>query len=74
MTTSKPITLALDAHGGDYGPDVIVPAALDALEQEPGLSILLTGRSAELQPLLAQVGHPGLRLVPVETVLVGGAS
>lgn len=67
----NPITLALDAHGGDHGPRVIVPAALDALAREPGLTVLLTGRPAELQPLVAHASHPRLRLVPATTVLTG---
>jgi phosphate acyltransferase len=45
---AKLTTIALDAMGGDIGPDVVVPAALDVLAQEPQLSIVLVGD----QPLL----------------------
>jgi glycerol-3-phosphate acyltransferase PlsX len=71
MKTPASITLALDAHGGDYGPDVMFPAALDALERDPGLSILLVGRPADLQSLVTEVAHPRLGLAPADTVLDG---
>lgn len=37
------IIIALDAMGGDYGPSVVVPAALQALANEPLLSLILVG-------------------------------
>ena len=39
----KPITIALDAMGGDHGPHVIVPAALTALREDPELNVILVG-------------------------------
>lgn len=39
----KPITIALDAMGGDHGPHVIVPAALIAMREDPELHIILVG-------------------------------
>jgi len=39
----KPITIALDAMGGDHGPHVTVPAALAAMSEEPSLNIILVG-------------------------------
>ena len=51
------ITIALDAMGGDHGPGVTVPAALSALEQEPGIRLILVGQretlAAELKRLNA---------------------
>jgi glycerol-3-phosphate acyltransferase PlsX len=38
--------------GGDFGPCVVVPAALDAIAQYPHLKILLVGDEAKLLPLL----------------------
>jgi glycerol-3-phosphate acyltransferase PlsX len=35
--------IALDAMGGDHGPSVIVPAAIDSLEKNPRLSLILVG-------------------------------
>lgn len=48
------LVLALDAHGGDYGPEVTVPAALDILATQPKLEILLCGIHAELTPVLTK--------------------
>ncbi len=44
------LTLALDAMGGDFGPSVTVPAALQALERHPNLSIQMFGLQTELEP------------------------
>lgn len=45
--------LALDAHGGDQGLDVSVPAALNALKAEENLSIILVGDENKIENLLA---------------------
>lgn len=49
--------IALDAMGGDHGPSVVVPAALDALQLFPHLTLILVGDenkiSAELKRLSA---------------------
>jgi glycerol-3-phosphate acyltransferase PlsX len=57
--------VALDAHGGDFGPVVTVPAALHALAENSGLEILLCGVPEKIQPLLdGCTGDPNLeRLV-----------
>jgi glycerol-3-phosphate acyltransferase PlsX len=36
-------TIALDAMGGDHGPSVVVPAALQVLAETPQLNIILVG-------------------------------
>lgn len=51
-SASDRLVLALDAHGGDFGPEVTVAAALDVLYSQPGLEILLCGISHELAPVL----------------------
>ena len=40
--------LALDAHGGDQGLSVSVPASVAALEADPRLQIILVGRQQEI--------------------------
>lgn len=45
--------LALDAHGGDQGLDVSVPAALKALEFDENLRIILVGDESKIETLLA---------------------
>lgn len=37
------IKIAIDAMGGDHGPDVIVPAAFQALARHAGLKLILVG-------------------------------
>ena len=49
------LVLALDVHGGDFGPGVTVPAALDVLEKHAGLEILLCGIRAEIETVLDQL-------------------
>jgi len=49
------VVLALDAHGGDFGPGVTIPAALDILRTQPNLEILLCGVAEELAPVLEKL-------------------
>jgi glycerol-3-phosphate acyltransferase PlsX len=42
-------TIALDAMGGDHGPQVVVPAALDILSRYPALRLILVGDEAKLK-------------------------
>mgnify|MGYP001583989549 CR=1 FL=1 len=55
------ITIALDAMGGDHGVSVTVPAALQLLQDQPALKLMLVGRrdiiEAELQRLHAAEGE-----------------
>lgn len=59
---STPITVALDAMGGDHGPRIIVPAALTALAAYPQLSLVLVGDEAVLKPLLHKKQYDNHRL------------
>lgn len=58
--SSEPITIAVDAMGGDHGPSVTVPASLAALRSESALKIILVGLQEKIEPLLASAG-PALR-------------
>jgi glycerol-3-phosphate acyltransferase PlsX len=49
---ARPITIAVDAMGGDNAPHAIVTGAV-AAAAELGIDVILTGRSAQLGPLLA---------------------
>jgi glycerol-3-phosphate acyltransferase PlsX len=53
-----PVTIALDAMGGDHGPDVVIPAAAIALVRHPAMQFLLVGDTARIEPVLAD--HPAL--------------
>ena len=50
----QPITIALDAMGGDHGPSVVVPAALAAVERVERLEAVLVGDSQRLDAELAR--------------------
>ena len=56
MSNIEKTVLALDAHGGDQGLAVSVPAALAALKAEPGLEICLVGKEGELEKALSSSG------------------
>lgn len=57
MNRPGPVTIAIDAMGGDHGPPVVVPAALEALAQRPGLRLVLVGDEDALRAHLpAQAG------------------
>jgi glycerol-3-phosphate acyltransferase PlsX len=49
-----PITLALDAMGGDYGPPVVAPAALALLARHPDLTLILVGQEEVVRAELAR--------------------
>lgn len=49
-------TIALDAMGGDHGPQVVIPAGLQVLKKHPDLRLIFVGKQEILQPLLAQSG------------------
>ena len=50
----RDVNIALDAMGGDHGPEVVVPAAAIALERRPDTRYLIYGDEAVLAPLLAR--------------------
>lgn len=56
---AQPRTIALDAMGGDHGPDVVVPGAALSLERHPALSFIFFGDEARIKPVLDQ--HPALK-------------
>jgi glycerol-3-phosphate acyltransferase PlsX len=57
---AQPITIAVDAMGGDHAPAAIVEGAAAAAAAF-GIDIILTGRSAQLRPLLAAQGRASAR-------------
>lgn len=50
-------TIALDAMGGDHGPQVVIPAGLQVLKKHPDLRLIFVGRSEIITPLLQQSGE-----------------
>lgn len=56
------IKIAIDAMGGDYGPSVTVPAAIQALELIPELTLILVGDKNILNKQLANYAYHQDRL------------
>lgn len=56
---SEPLTISLDAMGGDAGASVVVAGAALALDRRPDLRFLFFGDAAVVEPLLAR--RPQLR-------------
>ncbi len=50
----SPLTISLDAMGGDAGPEMVIPGAAVALKRRPDLRFILYGQSEAVEPLLAR--------------------
>ncbi|MGE4349534.1 MAG: phosphate acyltransferase PlsX [Candidatus Berkiella sp.] len=48
------ICIALDAMGGDHGPSVVIPAALDVIKNYPNLHLILVGDKDRIEQELAK--------------------
>ena len=71
------ICIALDAMGGDHGPRVIVPAAVDALTAYPNLQLILVGNRNVLEEALRTCGgfnHSRLQIREASQVVNMGDS
>ena len=51
---ASPKTIALDAMGGDHGPEVVIPGAALSLERHPALSFIFFGDETRINPVLAR--------------------
>ena len=51
---TKPLTIALDAMGGDLGPELVIPGADLAAERHPGIRFLLFGDKERIAPILGK--------------------
>ena len=51
---NRPLTITLDAMGGDIGPDVVIPAALSVLEHRQDICLILVG---DKDTLAAKLEH-----------------
>ena len=59
LNKKQHLTIALDAMGGDTGPDVVIPGAALAAQRHPDLRFLLVGDRSRIAPLLER--HPRLK-------------
>lgn len=58
---NKPVTIALDAMGGDFGPEVVIPGAALALKDRPQASFIFFGDEEKIRPHLDK--HPELHRI-----------
>jgi len=63
----SPVTLTLDAEGGDNAPVEIVAGALQAASAD--LRVLLVGRPEVIEPLLKDADRTNIEIVPSSTVI-----
>lgn len=62
--------IAIDCMGGDHGPSVTVPAAIQFLAEHPSANILLVGQEDVLRPLLGNhVDDQRIRLVHASEIV-----
>jgi glycerol-3-phosphate acyltransferase PlsX len=55
------IRIAIDAMGGDHGPEVLIPGLQKVVERRPDVRFLLFGREERVRPMLAS--HPRVAAV-----------
>ncbi len=53
------VTISVDAMGGDHGPKVVIPAAIQACQRFPELKLILVGPREVLEPRLARHRYTG---------------
>ncbi|HQU62506.1 MAG TPA: phosphate acyltransferase PlsX [Nitrosomonas sp.] len=66
------ITVAIDCMGGDHGPHVTVPAAIEYLDQDPAANIILVGIPEAIEAELKAIDfkpNPRLRIHPASEVV-----
>lgn len=73
-TNSNISTIAIDAMGGDHGPQVTVPASISFLKRVDTSThrIILVGKTEQIEPLIKK--HGGSSLMADGSLLVHGAS
>lgn len=58
---TRPVTIALDAMGGDHGPSIVIPGAALMLERRPDTRFVIFGDEKVVLPLIGQ--HAKLKAV-----------
>lgn len=69
---SNIIRIALDAMGGDHGPEVVVPAAAMALKERPNLRFRFFGDSAKIAPHLTPALAAVSDIIHTDAVIASG--
>lgn len=61
----KNITVAIDAMGGDYGLNVVIPACIRALKKNPQLKLLLVGDQTQINQHLKKTSFAGSNQISI---------
>ncbi len=61
-----PVTVAVDAMGGDHGPSVTLPAAIEFLEAVPEARVVAVGLLEPLTAALAKIKSPAKARIAIE--------
>ena len=64
-SATKPLRIAIDAMGGDHGPSVIVPGAVNGARQNKA-AVVLVGNVAAIELALAGIDRTGVEIEIVE--------
>nr|WP_281411126.1 phosphate acyltransferase PlsX [Mesorhizobium sp. RMAD-H1] len=51
---NRVIRISIDAMGGDFGPEVVIPGAAIALERHPDIRFVIYGLADQVEPVLAR--------------------
>ena len=62
---SEQVKVAVDAMGGDYAPAEPVKAAVEAVKENPGISVFLVGKEPVVREELAKYSYPQERITVV---------
>lgn len=54
LLASMDVVIAIDCMGGDFGPSVTLPAAMQFLRQDPAASVVLVGLAEVIEPAIAR--------------------
>lgn len=68
MSDSRPVTVAIDAVGGDHAPGEILAGVAAALSKDAGLRVMLTGPAEVVEPFAADQGDRVHAVVCTETI------
>ena len=73
LANNQTVTIAIDAMGGDHGPGVTVPAAVQAVQQDPQLKLILVGLEEPIKSALGSSarGLDGRIVIRPATQVVG---
>ena len=68
MSESRPVTVAVDAVGGDHSPTEVLAGVAAALAKDSGLRVVLTGPAEVVEPFAAQQGDRCQAVACSETI------